>query len=62
MFLFLIYVVFGLYFINSSLNFVTLPTTFASFDKWIFLVGGIFLVVGGASLIKLGKKKEEYGR
>jgi len=37
----------GLYFINAGFNFIVLPEFFLSLDKWINIVGGILLIIGG---------------
>ena len=55
---FLVYLVFGLYFINSALEFITLPGFLDSIDKWILLVGGILILVGGINYLRAGKKSQ----
>ncbi|MCL5018612.1 MAG: hypothetical protein M1416_02500 [Candidatus Pacearchaeota archaeon] len=37
----------GLYFINAGFNFIVLPELFLSLNKWINIVGGILLIIGG---------------
>ena len=44
---FLIYLIFGLYFFNNSLNFINLPEFISSLDNWIVFVGGVLLLLGG---------------
>jgi len=51
-----IYVIFGLYFINSGLNLITLPEFFNSIDRWIILAGGILILVGGINSLRAGRR------
>jgi len=37
----------GLYFLNLGLNFITIPESFSSANKWINILGGILLIIGG---------------
>jgi len=53
---FLVYLIFGLYFINSTFDFVILPEFILSVDKWITLIGGILIIVGGISYFISGRK------
>ena len=54
---FLLYIVVGLYFINSGFNFITLPDFILNFNKWITLLGGILIIVGGINYLRAGKAK-----
>lgn len=49
--LFLIYALFGLYFLNGQLNFVKIPETFAQGELWIIFVGGILLIIAGIKFL-----------
>lgn len=51
--MFILYVVFALYLINKAINFISLPASFASIDKWISLVAGIFLILGGINSMRI---------
>lgn len=53
---FLVYLIFGIYFINSSLGFITLPEFISKIENWIVLVGGILILIGGINYIRAGKK------
>ena len=53
---FLVYLIFGLYFVNSALGFIALPVFLDSIDKWILLVGGILIIIGGINSLRAGKK------
>ena len=52
---FLIYLVFGLYFLNSALNFIVLPEFLSKIDKWILLVGAILIIIGAINYLRLSK-------
>ncbi len=54
--IFLLYLVFGLYFILSSFNFITIPEIILKFDKWIILVGGVLILIGGINYFRARKK------
>ena len=49
--IFIIYALFGLYFLNGQLNFAKIPETFAKGDLWIVFVGGILLIVAGIKFL-----------
>ena len=49
--IFLIYVLFGLYFLNGQLNLVSIPETFAQGDLWIVFVGGLLLIISGIKFL-----------
>lgn len=53
---FLLYLVFGLYFITSAFNFFTMPEIILKFDKWIILVGGVLILIGGVNYFRARKK------
>ena len=56
MFIFLVYLVFGLYFINSTFSFILLPEFVLNIDKWIIFVGGILIILGAFNYLRTGKK------
>lgn len=55
---FLVYLVFGLYFLNSALNLVAIPENMVKLDKWIFVIGGIMIIIGGINSLRINKKKK----
>lgn len=55
---FLIYIVFGLYFINYSFAFYTLPDFVSEINKWIILVGGFLIIIGGINYLRASKKHQ----
>lgn len=48
-----VYFVLALYLINVAIGFIALPEFFSKIDKWIVLLGGIFLVLGGINSLRL---------
>jgi len=55
---FLVYLIFGLYFINSVFSIIALPEFVVNIDKWIILVGGILVILGGINHLRVGNKPE----
>ncbi len=53
---FVIYLVFGLYFLNSGIGFVNLPGFFQEIDKWIIVVGGILIIIGGFNHFRVNRR------
>jgi len=51
--LFIVYLVFGLYFINETLKFVAIPKFFSDINSWIILVGGILIILGGINHLRV---------
>ena len=56
--IFLIYLVIGLYFINSVFNFYEIPEAISKFDEWIDLIGGILIILGGLNYLRLGRGRD----
>ena len=54
--IFSLYLVFGLYFINSAFSFIIMPDIILKIDNWITLVGGILILVGGINYFRARKK------
>lgn len=51
----LIYVIFGLYFVNYPFQWVKIPEFILGFEKWIILVGGILIIYGAVNYFKVGR-------
>ncbi len=45
--LFILQVVFGLYLINSSKNFVKIPAALSGLNPWLLLISGALLILSG---------------
>ncbi|GIU68400.1 MAG: hypothetical protein KatS3mg001_250 [Candidatus Pacearchaeota archaeon] len=50
--LFIIFLLFGVYFLNYPLNFIKLPQLKETIKSWIIFIGGILIIVGGISFLK----------
>jgi len=53
--IFIIYALFGLYFLNGQLSFINIPETFVKGDVWITFVGGILLIFAGIKFLTTKK-------
>ena len=45
-FIFVIYLILGVYFINFPFQFYPIPEAVSKFDSWIIFAGGIFMLFG----------------
>ena len=52
---------FGLYFINHSLELYPIPEIVLEINNWITLVGGVLIILGGLSILRNTKKKSMLG-
>ncbi|MGY4884623.1 MAG: hypothetical protein ACP5NZ_03535 [Nanobdellota archaeon] len=52
LFFFILYLLLGVYFLNSGLNFINMPDFLTNIDRWIVFVGGIFLVFGAINFLR----------
>ena len=52
---FVIYLIFGLYFINYPFGIVKLPEALSNFDPWIIFIGGILILFGGVNYFRAGR-------
>ena len=48
----LLYLVFGLYFINFPFKFYIIPEAVTNFDPWIIFAGGVFLLFGAVNYFR----------
>ena len=49
---FLLYLIFGLYFLNSAFDFVKIPAFILKLDKWILFIGGILILIGAFNFLR----------
>ena len=56
MFIFFLFLIFGLYFINSTFSVIAIPEFILDYDNWIILSGGILIILGGLNYLKAGKR------
>jgi len=52
---FIVYLLFGLYLINSSFNFISIPNFIQSVDKWIIFIAGVLIITGGINYLRKGR-------
>ena len=52
---FVLYVVFGIYFLNFGFTFLVIPEFISKFNNWITFLGGVLLVIGGINFLRLKK-------
>ncbi len=55
---FILYVFFGLYFINSAFFFVEVPNFVEGLDKWISLVGGLLIIFGSFKFFRVKRRSK----
>ena len=55
-----LYLIFGAYFINYSLGFIQMPAVVTSINKWIFLIGGILIVIGPVNHYRLNRYRNPF--
>ena len=56
MIIFLVYMVFGLFFINYQLNFIKIPEFISIIEGWVIFVGGLLIFLGGINYFRASKK------
>jgi hypothetical protein len=49
--MFLLCLLFGLYFLNYTFEFVKLPAGIDTVNKWIIMFGGVLLIFGGIKFL-----------
>ena len=54
--IFLLYLIFGLYFVNFAFDFIPLPELILDINKWIIFIGGVLILVGGINHLRASKK------
>lgn len=55
-----IYVLFGVYFINFTFNFFPIPEFLKSIESWIRLIAGVLLVIGGINFSRVSNRHMYY--
>jgi hypothetical protein len=54
--LFLVYLIFGLYLINTKFSFLQIPDAFSSLNDWIIVIAGGLLVLSAImTLLRVGR-------
>lgn len=50
-----VYVIFGLYFINTKFLFLKIPEAITALNEWILVVGGVLILLGGFNYLRSSK-------
>ena len=56
---FILHLIFGLYFVNFAFGYFALPEFFLDVEKWIFLIGGILILLGGFHHLRTSKRRNK---
>ena len=54
--LFVVYLIFGVYFINQPFQFFKLPESILGIEKWIIFIGGILILFGAINYFKVKRR------
>jgi len=54
---FFVYLIFGLYLLNSSFSFITMPAFIQSIESWLILISGVLVIIGGINYLRTSKRK-----
>jgi len=55
---FIIYLLFGIYFLNSALFFVVIPELNSELNKWIIFFGGVLIILGAINYIRISRRRK----
>ena len=53
---FLVYLALGLYFVNYSIAYIEIPKAITNFNSWIFIVGGVLILIGGINHLRISNR------
>ena len=56
LFVFLAYLILGVYFINFHFQFYLVPDSVSKFDSWVIFVGGILMIFGAINYFRLRRR------
>ena len=57
-FIFLVYLVLGLYLLNYPFSYIEIPAQIKTFEMWIIFAGGVFVILGGINYLRTEGKSE----
>jgi len=57
---FLVYLFFGLYFLNWSLGFIALPQFLLNVEKWLILIGAILIFIGAINYFRTSNVRSSH--
>ena len=52
---FLLYLIFGLFFVNYPFNFVKIPEVVSGLNDWIIFLGGLFILFGAINYLRASR-------
>ena len=55
-FIFLVYILLGIYFINFPFNFLKIPDVVRQYDVWIAFIAGVFMLFGGINYFRVNRR------
>jgi len=55
--IFVVYLLFGIYFINYAFNFVVLPDIMNTLNKWVVFAGGVLILIGGINFLRSRRER-----
>jgi len=55
-FLIIVYLIFGVYFIDQPFQFIKLPEAISSFEPWIIFVGRILILIGAVNYFRANRR------
>jgi predicted membrane channel-forming protein YqfA (hemolysin III family) len=60
MLVFIVYLLFGLYLINSSFSLISMPDFIQSIDNWIIFVTGVLVIIGGMKYLRRSPPRSNF--
>ncbi|MEK6945934.1 MAG: hypothetical protein AABW63_04035 [Nanoarchaeota archaeon] len=58
--LFVLFLLFGLYFLNYGFGFIALPKGMEVVNKWIIGIGGVLILLGGINYLRASRYTVRY--
>lgn len=55
-FILLLYLVLGAYFVNFSIGFISIPESVLEFNNWIIFAGGVLMLFGAINYFKAKRR------
>jgi len=54
---FIVYIIFGLYLLNFSFSFITMPAFIQSMESWLILISGVLVIIGGINYLRTSRRR-----
>ncbi|MBU0894087.1 MAG: hypothetical protein KKF48_04315 [Nanoarchaeota archaeon] len=55
MIIFVVYLFFGIYFINYPFEIVKIPAFISTMESWLLFIGGILIIIGGINFFRASR-------